>query len=77
MAQTQEPFEYYEVIGFAPAGGEMVQVVSKIIFRKFDGFDWQSRPLKDYPRFFFDLVLIASSLKGLTPDSLYRASFSF
>ena len=63
MAQTQEPFEYYEVIGFAPAGGEMVQVVSKIIFRKFDGFDWQSRPLKDYPRFFFEDMMKAIKLE--------------
>lgn len=47
-------FDYYEVVGFHPAGGEMVQVHRKAIFKSFDGFPWMSAPLKSLPRYIFE-----------------------
>ncbi len=38
--------EYDEVVGFAPSRGEMVEVFSKAIFRRFDGYRWRSPELR-------------------------------
>lgn len=52
-------FDYYEVVGFHPAGGEMVQVHRKAIFKSFDGFPWMSAPLKSFPRYIFEDMMKA------------------
>jgi hypothetical protein len=48
--------EYDEVVSFAPEfGNPLVQVTSKWIFRKFDGYVWRSKELKEqeYPHYVF------------------------
>ena len=51
--------EFYEVVGFSPTEGDMVTVHRKLIFKSFDGFPWMSRPLKDYPHYIFEDMMIA------------------
>jgi len=46
--------EYYEVVGFAPSGRDMVRVHRKLIFKRLDGFPWMSKPLKGFPRYVFE-----------------------
>jgi hypothetical protein len=46
--------EYYEVVGFSPAPGDMVHVETKAIFTALDGFAWRSDPLKAYPKYVFE-----------------------
>jgi hypothetical protein len=52
--------EFYEVVGFSPVENDMVRVHRKLIFRTFDGFPWMSQPLKKYPRYIFEDMLIAT-----------------
>ena len=56
---AQHKFEYYEVVGFAPAANKMVSVTRKAIFKTFDGFPWMSRPLKSLPHYVFEDMLKA------------------
>jgi hypothetical protein len=49
--------KYYEVVGFAPTGGEKVLVQQKLIFHKFDGHTWMSQPLASFPKFVFEDML--------------------
>jgi hypothetical protein len=51
--------EYYEVVGVSPAGGEMVKVHKKAIFKSLDGFPWMSPPLKSFPRYIFEDMMKA------------------
>lgn len=51
--------EFYEVVGVSPTEGDMVRVHRKLIFRSFDGLPWMSRPLKNYPRYIFEDMMIA------------------
>lgn len=48
--------EYEEVVGFSPDEGEYINVVSKKIFRFFNGFIWKSDELKNqnYPQYVYD-----------------------
>lgn len=52
--------EFYEVVGFSPAEGNMVDVRRKLIFKSLDGFPWMSAPLKSYPRYVFDDLMVAT-----------------
>ncbi len=51
--------EFYEVVGFAPTGGEMVMVTRKMIFKTLDGFPWMSSPLKSIPHYVFEDMMKA------------------
>ncbi len=64
--------EYYEVVGFAPAEGDLVQVVSKQIFHKLDGHRWRSEPLGAYPQYVFEDML--QSMKS--EESVIRTPYS-
>lgn len=57
--------EFYEIVGFAPAGGEMVTVMRKTIFKTFDGFPWMSKPLKQFPRYVFEDMMKALKFEEL------------
>jgi hypothetical protein len=52
--------EFYEVVGFSPTEGDMVKVNRKLIFKSLDGFPWMSPPLKGYPRYVFEDMLVAT-----------------
>lgn len=67
---ARHKFEFYEVVGFAPAGGEMVTVTRKAIFKTFDGFPWMSKPLKSFPHYVFEDMIKA--LKSDGTDRLIR-----
>jgi hypothetical protein len=54
--------EFYEVVGFSPTEGDMVTVHRKLIFKSFDGFPWMSPPLKSYPRYVFEDMMVAMRL---------------
>jgi hypothetical protein len=54
--------EFYEVVGFSPTEGDMVRVHRKLIFTSFDGFPWMSPPLKSYPRYVFEDMMVATRL---------------
>ena len=54
--------EFYEVVGFSPTEGDMVRVHRKLIFKAFDGFPWMSPPLKSYPHYIFEDMLVAMRL---------------
>jgi hypothetical protein len=54
--------EFYEVVGFSPTEGDMVRVHRKLIFKSFDGFPWMSPPLKRYPRYVFEDMMVAMRL---------------
>jgi hypothetical protein len=54
--------EFYEVVGFSPTEGDMVKVHRKLIFKSFDGFPWMSPPLKSYPSYVFDDMMVAMRL---------------
>ena len=54
--------EFYEVVGFSPTEGDMVRVQRKLIFKSFDGFPWMSPPLKSYPRYVFEDMMVAMRL---------------
>src|SRR5258708_24280197 len=54
--------EFYEVVGFSPTEGEMVSVHRKLIFKSFDGFPWMSQPLKSYPHYVFEDMMVAMRL---------------
>ncbi|MFV8390744.1 hypothetical protein [Flavobacterium sp. LB1P71] len=52
--------EYDEVVSFAPfPGNELIPVTTKMIWRKFDGFNWKSTELKEagYPHHIFSDML--------------------
>jgi len=66
--------EFYEVVGFSPAGGEMVSVHRKAIFKAFDGFPWMSSPLKRFPRYIFEDLMKA--LKLDSSEKVNRVSFN-
>jgi hypothetical protein len=55
-------FEFYEVVGFSPTPGDMVRVNRKLIFKSFDGFAWGSAPLKKYPRYIFEDMMVEMKL---------------
>jgi hypothetical protein len=66
--------EFYEVVGFSPTDGDMVRVHRKLIFKSFDGFPWMSPPLKGYPRYVFDDMMVATRLD---PDNkVLRVAFN-
>lgn len=52
-------FEFYEVVGFAPATPKKVLVTRKAIFKTFDGFPWMSDPLMTLPHYVFEDMLKA------------------
>ncbi len=54
--------EFYEVVGFSPTEGDMVKVHRKLIFKSLDGFPWMSPPLKSYPRYVFEDMMVATRL---------------
>ena len=54
--------EFYEVMGFSPTEGDMVRVQRRLIFKSFDGFPWMSPPLKSYPRYVFEDMMVAMRL---------------
>jgi hypothetical protein len=54
--------EFYEVVGFSPTEGDMVEVHRKLIFKRLDGFPWMSPPLKTYPRYIFEDMMVAMRL---------------
>lgn len=63
---AEHTVELYEVVGFAPAGGEMVRVHRKLIFHKFDGQRWMSAPLKGLPQYIFeDMMRALKSNEGI------------
>lgn len=54
--------EYDEVVSFAPfPGKELIPVTTKMIWRKFNGFNWKSKELKKagYPHYVFSDMLNA------------------
>lgn len=57
---TSHKLEFYEVVGFSPDEGNMVEVRRKIVFKSLDGFPWRSAPLQSYPRYVFDDLLVAT-----------------
>jgi hypothetical protein len=65
---VEHTFEFYEVVGFTPTDGEMVQVMRKAIFKAFDGFPWMSKPLKSFPHYVFEDMIKAlkSNRHGVT-----------
>lgn len=54
--------EFYEVVGVSPTEGDMVRVHRKLIFKSFDGFPWMSPPLKSFPRYVFEDMMVAMRL---------------
>ena len=56
--------EFYEVVGFSPTEGDMVKVHRKMIFKTFDGFPWMSPPLKSYPYYVFEDMMVATELNA-------------
>jgi CHAT domain-containing protein len=51
--------EFYEVVGFSPTEHDMVTVHRKLIFKSLDGFPWMSPPLKSYPHYVFEDMMVA------------------
>jgi hypothetical protein len=51
---VEHTLEYYEIVGFEPSSRDMVRVHRKAIFKRFDGFAWLSKPLKEMPRYIFE-----------------------
>lgn len=53
---TRHVVEYDEVVGFSPAPEGKVEVVSKAIFRKFNGYKWMSNELRKqaYPQYVYE-----------------------
>lgn len=66
-AGNKHEVEYDEVISLAPdASEEKIEVVSKFIWRTFDGIPWKSKELKEknYPQHVFaDMIKLASGNK--------------
>lgn len=60
--EQSHKLEFYEVVGFSPTEGEMVRVHRKLIFKSLDGFPWMSPPLKSYPRYVFEDMMVAMRL---------------
>jgi hypothetical protein len=54
--------EFYEVVGVSPTEGNKVNVHRKLIFKSFDGFPWMSPPLKSYPHYVFEDMMVAMRL---------------
>jgi len=80
--------EYDEVVSFAPfLGKELIPVTTKMIFRKFNGFNWKSKELKaaEYPHYVFSDMLNAISKnkdknriqKSKVPNSCSIKCFDF
>jgi CHAT domain len=65
--------EFYEVVGFSPTEGDMVRVHRKLIFKTFDGFPWMSPPLKSYPHYVFEDMMVATKLDA---DKVLRVPFN-
>jgi hypothetical protein len=50
----EHTLEYEEIVGFSPAGGDMVEVMRKAIFRRIDGVPWFSNEKNNIPRYVFE-----------------------
>lgn len=77
---VEHTVEYYEVVGFSPSdetdkkGEKMINVLSKAIFQKFDGFEWMGDKLKrqNIPKYVWDDFSVALTEHKFLKDKTVR-----
>lgn len=82
---VEHTIEFYEVVGFSPSdendknGERLINVFSKAIFQKFDGFEWMSEKLKkqNIPQYVWDDFSIATTEHKFLKDKTIRTPVTY